>query len=70
LAKKFASHTNYHRADQFINDALAMYKAANREEKHKLLEQFAADKSCKWIVHVQETIRSEKLHHASRPTGG
>jgi hypothetical protein len=35
LAKKIASHVNYHRTDQFVNDAMAMYKAANRDEEHK-----------------------------------
>jgi hypothetical protein len=67
--QKFASQVNYHRTDQFINDAMAMYKAANRDEKRKLLQQFAADKSCKWVVHVQETIRSEKTSSCKSTDG-
>ena len=48
---------------------MAMYKAANRDEKRKLLQQFAADKSCKWVVHVQETIRSEKTSSCKSTDG-
>jgi hypothetical protein len=69
LAKKIASHVNYHRTDQFINEAMAMHKAANRDEKHKLLQQFAADKSCKWVVQVQESHRSEKTSSCKSTDG-
>ena len=61
LAKRFASHANYHRADKFINEAMEFYKSANREEKHKILNEFAADKSCKWIVTVKESHKTEKI---------
>jgi len=70
LAKKIASHANYHCTDQFVNEAMAMYKSATREEKHKLLEQFEGDKSCRWIVHLKESHKSENLHHPRLSTGG
>ena len=60
LAKKFHSHANYHATDKFINEAMAMYKAATKEEKHKILAQFATDKSCKWIVSVKESHKTEQ----------
>jgi len=48
---------------------MAMYKAANRDEKRKLLQQFAADKSCKWVVQIQESHRSEKTSSCKSTDG-
>ena len=39
---------------------MEVYKSASREEKHKILNEFAADKSCKWIDTVKESHKTEK----------
>jgi hypothetical protein len=54
LLRKFHSYAQYHCDDLYVSEAMKVYKSAKKDEKHEILRRFADDKTCKWVVTMNE----------------